>query len=175
MSLVDYASSSDEESDKEEGEEERGGGGEDKGRAGPRPNPSTLSSHSNRNPVASSRQDQAPNSSQRTIQRLPDVSQLLDSPSFTPDQLNGGDHSSRVAAAMAARELKKRESNGSLPSLPQRKIARGNLPPQRIQPDTVGSRLLPPQISGRSNVVTEDIDKLFVKRRREENGGHSDQ
>lgn len=104
-----------------------------------------------RTPVAPSRQqqEQARNSSQQTIQRLPDVSQLLDSPSFTPDQLNGGDHYSRVAAAMAARELKKRESNGSLPSLPQRKIARGNMPPQRIQPDTLGGRLLPPQISGR--------------------------
>ncbi|CAN6443530.1 unnamed protein product [Victoria cruziana] len=175
MSLVDYASSSDDE--ESEKEEEERGGGEDKGRTGPRPYPSLLSSHSNQTPVAPSRQqqEQARNSSQQTIQRLPDVSQLLDSPSFTPDQLNGGDHYSRVAAAMAARELKKRESNGSLPSLPQRKIARGNMPPQRIQPDTLGGRLLPPQISGRSNVVTEDIDKLFVKRLREENDGHSEE
>ncbi|KAH7352901.1 hypothetical protein KP509_19G069300 [Ceratopteris richardii] len=47
---------------------------------------------------------------------------------------------------------------------PPRKIAKGNLVPSRTIPDTAGGALLPPQLRGRSNVATEDLDRLFTKR-----------
>ncbi|XP_038722385.1 uncharacterized protein LOC120014492 [Tripterygium wilfordii] len=61
---------------------------------------------------------------------------------------------------------KKRDSNGlSSSQLPRSKVPRGTLLHTRNLPDTGGGMLVPPQLSGRKNVVTEDIGKLFVKRR----------
>ncbi|KAI3900827.1 hypothetical protein MKW92_038406 [Papaver armeniacum] len=71
---------------------------------------------------------------------------------FSSHQMSGNDHSSRVAAAMAESSSRKRESKGSASTNPRSKFPRGNLPNTKSFPDT-----------GRSNVVTEDIGKLFVK------------
>ncbi|KAJ6852381.1 uncharacterized protein M6B38_255410 [Iris pallida] len=95
------------------------------------------------------------------IERLPDASLLLASPSFSSHQTVGTDHSSRVAAAMAASESRKRHPNGSGFPSTRSKLPRGQLPHSRNVPDT---NLIPPQLRGRSNVVTEDISKLFVRR-----------
>uniref|UniRef100_G3MLK6 Uncharacterized protein n=1 Tax=Amblyomma maculatum TaxID=34609 RepID=G3MLK6_AMBMU len=95
------------------------------------------------------------------IERLPDASLLLASPSFSSHQTVGTDHSSRVAAAMAASESRKRHHNGSAFPSTRSKLPRGQLPHSRNVPDT---SLIPPQLRGRSNVVTEDISKLFVRR-----------
>lgn len=77
---------------------------------------------------------------------------------------SGGDHSSRVAAAIAESASRKRESNEFVSSVPRSKVPRGNLPHSKNVPDTIGGMLVPPQLSGRSNIVTEDVGKLFVKK-----------
>lgn len=171
MSLVDYASS-DEEDDLQPSEppsiaivaaEER-----DDSR---RKQPSTFTS----SPPSSSRdtaQSTRSSSNQQSedvspllpapIERLPDASLLLNSPILS--QPVGTDHSSRVAAAMAENASRKREANGSSSSNIRGKIPRGNLPHSKNIPDTGSGQLVPPQLRGRSNVVTEDISKLFVRR-----------
>ncbi|KAI3837289.1 hypothetical protein MKW92_030753 [Papaver armeniacum] len=160
MSLVDYASSSDDEDgntkDKQHDVSEDGNS-----------QPSTVleAHHHNQRSVTSSHQPPE-NSSQsiaRSIEKLPDASLLLDSPAFSSHQMSGNDHSSRVAAAMAESSSRKRESKGSASTNPRSKFPRGNLPNTKSFPDTVGGVLVPPQLKGRSNVVTEDIGKLFVK------------
>lgn len=96
--------------------------------------------------------------------RLPDASLLLDSPAMPSNVLDSYDHSSRVAAAMAENASRKRESKESTSTFPRSKVPRGSLPHSKGIPDTVGGLLRPPQLSGRSNVVTEDINKLFVRK-----------
>ncbi|GBG69925.1 hypothetical protein CBR_g4751 [Chara braunii] len=65
-----------------------------------------------------------------------------------------------------ARKRTHNEANGSATSartsLP--KTPRGRLPITRVPPDTSDGRLVPPQLTGRSNVVTEDLDRIFVRR-----------
>eukprot|EP00262_Sarcandra_glabra_P022168 TRINITY_DN9703_c0_g1_i1.p1 TRINITY_DN9703_c0_g1~~TRINITY_DN9703_c0_g1_i1.p1 ORF type:complete len:165 (+),score=29.78 TRINITY_DN9703_c0_g1_i1:50-544(+) len=158
MSLVDYASSS--EDDREEDIEEQK---EDDPKE---PDPLSPSNIPNRSLMASLQQppDRSSHISTPHIETLPDASLLLNSPAFSAPQLSGGDHSSRVAAAMAESASRKRESNGSVSSYPQSKHPRGNLQHSRNVPDTGGGLLVPPQLNGRSNVVTEDIGKLFVRR-----------
>ncbi|XP_058107271.1 uncharacterized protein LOC131250895 [Magnolia sinica] len=161
MSLVDYASDEDsdiaeDEKDDEEEEEERN-----------KSDDRQDSDSQNQSLISSSHQqsDGASHSSTSPIEKLPDASLLLDSPSLPSHQVSSSDHYSRVAAAMAESASRKRESNGSMSSHPRSKHPRGNLPHSRNVPDTVGGRLVPPQLRGRSNVVTEDIGKLFVSRR----------
>lgn len=96
------------------------------------------------------------------IEKLPDASFLLSSPILS--QTAGSDHSSRVAAAMAENASRKREAYGSSSSYIRGKIPRSNLPHSKNIPDTGSGLLVPPQLGGRSNVVTEDINKLFVKK-----------
>lgn len=97
------------------------------------------------------------------IEKLPDASLLLDAPAGLASPLSSGDHASRVAAARAESALRKRESHSLSSSVPRSKVPRGTLPHMKNVPETVGGLLVPPQLSGRSNVVTEDISKLFVK------------
>ncbi|KAF9600342.1 hypothetical protein IFM89_007060 [Coptis chinensis] len=107
-------------------------------------------------------------SSERYIQvrstlvgRLPDASLLLSTPDFSSHEMSQSDHHSRVAAAIASW---KRESNGSAASsYPRSKFPRSNLPHSRNVLNNVGGLLIPPQLSGRSNVVTEDLSKLFAR------------
>ncbi|ERN20671.1 hypothetical protein AMTR_s00070p00186600, partial [Amborella trichopoda] len=165
MSLVDYASSDSEEERETANEEER----ETTTAVVALPRSSVSPAPTaNQNLRFPPQAYMTPNSSTQSIEKLPDASDLFDSPVFSSSQLRAGDHSSRVAAAMAESASRKREANGSVPSLPHRKLPRGNLPPSRISPDTLGGVLLPPQLNGRSNVATEDIDKLFVRRRHED-------
>ncbi|XP_022896586.1 uncharacterized protein LOC111410468 isoform X1 [Olea europaea var. sylvestris] len=96
--------------------------------------------------------------------KLPDASLLLDSPALPSHLMTASDHSSRVAAAMAEGASRKRDLNGSPASHLRGKVPKGTLPYSKNVPDTVGGNLLPPQLTGRSNVVTEDISKLFVRR-----------
>ncbi|CAA6662150.1 unnamed protein product [Spirodela intermedia] len=96
---------------------------------------------------------------------LPDASLLFSSPSFFNNQANVSDHSSRVAAAMAENALRKRASNGSVPHRQQIKHHKGVSSVPNVTSDAKGVELVPPQLRGRSNVVTEDIGKLFVHKR----------
>lgn len=83
---------------------------------------------------------------------LPDASLLLNSP--TSSSLFGGsDHSSRVAAAMAANASRKRETNVSASALPRSKVPRSTLPHSKNVPDTLGRSLVPPQLTGRSVLI----------------------
>ncbi|VVB14376.1 unnamed protein product [Arabis nemorensis] len=102
------------------------------------------------------------------LPKLPDALLLLESPSLAQVS-GGGDHASVVAAARAESALRKRDLNGNPSSLlPRRpKLPRGNLPHSKNVPETLGNVLVPPQLKGRSNVATEDMSRLFVKKRQE--------
>jgi hypothetical protein len=157
MSLVDYASSSDDdiEENQPEQEEQHGQGSSSR----PSNQSQTSSEHGQQSEAGE-------NSSIESMIELPDASELLKSLAAPANQ-TGSDHSSRVATAMAASASRKRpETNGFASLPPHRKLPRGNLPPSRIPPDTSGGLLIPPQLRGRSNVVTEDIEKLFVRRKK---------
>ncbi|VFR02309.1 unnamed protein product [Cuscuta campestris] len=102
--------------------------------------------------------------SQSSELKLPDASFLLNSPSLPSHLEHSSDHSFRVATAMAE-NARKRDLNGPVSSsYPRSKVPRGSLPHTKNFPDTGSGLLLPPQLSGRSNVVTEDINKLFVRK-----------
>lgn len=166
MSLVDYASSSDDDIDENQHEqpEERHGQG-------------STSRPSNQSQTSSLhlQKSEAGEKSIEPMIELPDASELLKSLDAPANQ-TGRDHSSRVATAMATSASRKRpETNGFSSFSPHRKLPRGNLPPSRIPPDTSGGLLIPPQLRGRSNVVTEDIEKLFVRKKKaqDDNGGES--
>nr|POE55053.1 hypothetical protein CFP56_26637 [Quercus suber] len=165
MSLVDYASSSDDEvsAEEEQQQEEHEEEDEDEPQQLPNPNPHNQISGSSSNQQPES----TAHSSEPSIERLPDASFLLNSPASLSNLMSSSDHSSRVAAAMAENASRKRDSNGLASSLPRNKVPRGTLPHSRNVPDTVGGVLVPPQLSGRSNVVTEDIGKLFVRKHAE--------
>ncbi|KAK6163009.1 hypothetical protein DH2020_002850 [Rehmannia glutinosa] len=164
MSLVDYAASSDEDepqtpADEEENEQVKKENPEKRPRFEvPAPGPSSAAPP-NDNPV---------HSRNRIIieclsERLEDTiipafdkcctSNLLNSSSTHPEL--------QLLWRKAAR---KRELNGSAASFPRNKVPKGTLPHSKGVPDTVGGRLVPPQLAGRSNVVTEDISKLFVRK-----------
>ncbi|KAG8363659.1 hypothetical protein BUALT_Bualt19G0045500 [Buddleja alternifolia] len=170
MSLVDYAASSDEDEPKELS------GTEDKRRrfGVPPAGPSSPSTSANNdlahapnkkisgNLVQPSKQmEVGPNQSAEL--KLPDASLLFDSPA-PPNVLNVLDHSSRVAAAMAESAARKRDLNGSPASGPRSKVPKMSIKHSKSVPDAVGGCLLPPQLAGRSNIVTEDISKLFVRK-----------
>ncbi|KAL8061949.1 hypothetical protein ABFX02_02G116000 [Erythranthe guttata] len=173
MSLVDYAASSDEDEPetltreeeieqlKENPQKRRSFGvtSAAPSSAAP-PNADTVRAQ---NRMQNSRKQVVTVSNQPSEVKLPDASFLLNSPAVPPAHLlNPMDHSSRVAAAMAEGAARKRD----LPSAnyPRRKVPKGTLPHPKNVPDTVGGRLVPPQLAGRSNVVTEDITKLFVRK-----------
>ncbi|XP_060217444.1 uncharacterized protein LOC132644827 [Lycium barbarum] len=103
-------------------------------------------------------------SSESSELKLPDASLLLNSPSMLGHLGHSTDHSSRVAAAMAENASRKRDVNVSASTYPRSKIPKGTLPHMKNVPETGGGLLLPPQLTGRSNVVTEDITKLFVRK-----------
>ncbi|KAF9601738.1 hypothetical protein IFM89_022852 [Coptis chinensis] len=152
MSLVDYAASSSSEEDEEEDTKELQNKEEEKERE--------LEEEEQ---VINRRRNDAvlpPPQTQRStsVGRLPDASLLLNAPDFSSHQMSHSDHHSAIAS-------RKRESNGSAASsYPRSKFPRSNLPHSRNVPDTVGGLLVPPQLSGRSNVVTEDLSKLFARR-----------
>ncbi|XVE99888.1 hypothetical protein REPUB_Repub03eG0240100 [Reevesia pubescens] len=107
--------------------------------------------------------DRLPLLKSKILEKLPDASMLLNSP--TVPLVSGNDHASVVAAAVAESASRKRDStSGSAAAPPRPKLPRANIPHSKSVPDTGGGALLPPQLRGRSNVVTEDISRLFVGR-----------
>ncbi|CAK7339352.1 unnamed protein product [Dovyalis caffra] len=168
MSLVDYASSSDEDvPDNIEEEEEENLQQEQKQEQEPRPQiePQAAKPQNNQSSGSSLRKPQVAGPSPLpSISKLPDASMLLNSPTVGSAG-SGSDHASRVSAAMAENASRKRELN--VGSSRSGKVARGNLVATKDVPDTGGGLLVPPQLKGRSNVVTEDIGKLFVRRQAE--------
>ncbi|XP_011088134.1 uncharacterized protein LOC105169439 [Sesamum indicum] len=172
MSLVDYAASSDEDEPqspaREQENEQVKENPEERHRSGvPAPDhedPVRARSRNSTNlqPTSSKRTDIVSNQSSEL--KLPDASFLLNSPVVSSNLLNASDHSSRVAAAMAESAARKRDLNGPSSTYPRSKVPKGTLPHSKNVPDTVDGRLLPPQLAGRSNIVTEDISKLFVKK-----------
>ncbi|XP_021887441.1 uncharacterized protein LOC110806809 isoform X2 [Carica papaya] len=95
-------------------------------------------------------------------------------PTLPPDNQRSGLSSNEQAetavlpfpstTAMAESASRKRNSNGLASSLSRNKIPRGTLLHSKNVPDTASGMLLPPQLRGRSNIVTEDIGRLFVKK-----------
>ncbi|XP_021887440.1 uncharacterized protein LOC110806809 isoform X1 [Carica papaya] len=159
MSLVDYASSSDD--DVSDAEEERQQ--EQIHVSNHKPSPPTLPPDNQRSGLSSNEQaETAVLPFPSTSEKLPDASLLLNS--HTVPFVSGNDHASRVAAAMAESASRKRNSNGLASSLSRNKIPRGTLLHSKNVPDTASGMLLPPQLRGRSNIVTEDIGRLFVKK-----------
>ncbi|KAF4352690.1 hypothetical protein G4B88_009764 [Cannabis sativa] len=141
MSLVDYASSDDD----DDVVPVDPVGEDDKAQPqGPQPRPS---------------QNQFTEPSEKPepeIVKLPDASELLNSSEFSYSSLSGQSASSSSS--------RKRDPVGLASSLPRSKVPKGSLSHSKSVPDTVGGILVPPQLRGRSNVVTEDINKLFVKK-----------
>ncbi|KAF0926834.1 hypothetical protein E2562_027419 [Oryza meyeriana var. granulata] len=71
------------------------------------------------------------------------------------------------STSMVDSTSRKRESNGSAFQDPCSKFPRVQSAQSRGARIAAGNTLVPPQLSGRSNVVTEDMSKLFVTRRKE--------
>lgn len=101
-------------------------------------------------------QPESSHSSEPSIETLPDASMLLNSPDFSSSMLTGGNHSSRVAAAMAENASRKRDLKELNFSHPRSKVPKGSLPHSKNVPDTSGGMLVPPQLRGRL-VLTRDI------------------
>ncbi|KAG4386971.1 hypothetical protein AAZX31_11G146400 [Glycine max] len=155
MSLVDYASSSDDDVPEPTEEEHR---------KKEEPQSPPLRSKTKSGSSSNQQLENKPHSSPPSVEKLPDASLLLDAPTVSSNLMSASDHFSRVAAAQAENASRKRDSNGMASSTVRSKVPRANLPHSRNVPETSGSMLVPPQISGRKNVVTEDISKLFVKK-----------
>ncbi|XP_006645306.1 ventral anterior homeobox 1 [Oryza brachyantha] len=88
---------------------------------------------------------------------LPDVADL-----FSSNPLPSGGSTATVDSTS-----RKRESNGSAFLDPRSKFPRVQSAQTRDTRIAAGNTLVPPQLRGRSNVVTEDMSKLFVARRKE--------
>ncbi|XP_065868980.1 uncharacterized protein [Euphorbia lathyris] len=165
MSLVDYASSSDDDvpEDEENREEEKSRNETQIPKQGPSSFSTIPRDTLTSGPRVNQQPENASNTSAPSFLKLPDASLLLNSP--TVSLLTGTDHASRVAVAMAESASRKRDSN-ELPSvLTRSKVPKGSLRNTKTVPDTGGGMLVPPQLTGRSNIVTEDIGKLFVRKK----------
>lgn len=103
-----------------------------------------------------------PHSSPPSVEKLPDASLLLDAPTVSSNLMSASDHFSRVAAAQAENASRKRDSNGMASSTVRSKVPRANLPHSRNVPETSGSMLVPPQISGRYVVMCKQIAVCFL-------------
>ncbi|GER45350.1 glutamate receptor 2.6 [Striga asiatica] len=172
MSLVDYAASSDEDDEPQnpthrlEDEQLKKNPEIEVPAPAPSSNDASIRSNTrtsaNLGPPSTKKAEKVSNQSSEL--KLPDASFLLNSPVLPSNLSNVSDHSSRVAAAMAESAARKRELIEPTANAPRSKLPKGALPHSKGVPDTVGSHLLPPQLAGRSNIVTEDISKLFVRK-----------
>ncbi|KAL6009941.1 hypothetical protein ACLOJK_000372 [Asimina triloba] len=159
MSLVDYASDEDSDIAAEEEEEERKDDNQDSEQVKDDDKIENASYQ-----IQSSRSSLHHQSGEAlppptlSIERLPDASLLLNSPSLPSHNVSGGDHYSRVAAAMAENSSRKREANGSMVPHPRSKHPRGNLPHSHLLPDTLGGQLVPPQLNGRLQLALANSD-----------------
>ncbi|XAR54416.1 hypothetical protein NMG60_11029532 [Bertholletia excelsa] len=169
MSLVDYASSDDDEAGAEVREEENRESlqvPKEEPEVPKHDQPPPLPPQKQRS-LSSNEQPGNSHSSEPSLVKLPDASVLLSSPNLSSQMVSGPDHSSRVAAIMAERASRKRQANELSSALPRSKSPKGNLRHSRSVPDTAGGLLVPPQLRGRSNIVTEDVSKLFVRKNAE--------
>ncbi|XP_057458525.1 uncharacterized protein LOC130749221 [Lotus japonicus] len=167
MSLVDYASSSDDdvpEPTRHKEEEPPQPLQRNSPQPPPQPPPSRTQIKYGSSPGQPLENKPHSSASSSSVEKLPDASLLLNSPFVSSNLVSASDHSSRVAAALAENASRKRDSNGMASSTVRNKAPRGNLPHSKSVPETTSGLLVPPQISGRKNVVTEDISKLFVKK-----------
>ncbi|KAL3380637.1 hypothetical protein AABB24_001010 [Solanum stoloniferum] len=173
MSLVDYASSDEEEELHEQPQENKQLSKAEEptprppldplptrndNRHLPQPQNQRTSSSLNKEALHSS------SLSESSELKLPDASLLLNSPTMPGHLGHNTDHTSLVAAAMAENATRKRDIKVSASTYPRSKIPKGTLPHMKNVPETGGGLLLPPQLTGRSNIVTEDISKLFRKK-----------
>ncbi|KAG4164394.1 hypothetical protein ERO13_A13G012500v2 [Gossypium hirsutum] len=134
MSLVDYASSSDDDVSDSEHEPPQ-----QRHEPPPAPPPRRPSS-----PPKTLESGSSAVQKPETLEKLPDASMLLNSP--TVPLTSGNDHASVVAAAMADNLSRKRDSKGmmgsgsnnSTPPLPRAKLPRATLPHSKSVPDTGG-------------------------------------
>ncbi|XP_024403634.1 uncharacterized protein [Physcomitrium patens] len=72
-----------------------------------------------------------------------------------------------ASPSISSLSRKRLQSNGSAHPSHHPKVPRVNSSSART---SVGSTLVPPQLRGRSNVATEDLDKLFVHRQQRRPG-----
>eukprot|EP00850_Spirogloea_muscicola_P001915 SM000007S20875 [mRNA] locus=s7:734782:735904:+ [translate_table: standard] len=141
MALVDYGPGSDSEPD------EDGAGGV--APPGPRPPPAAQRLRPTASTPAAPAAPPAPPSAPAVV--LPDAATLL------------GPQEHVYQSQQQSR--KRGEPNGRSAAAHQlSKLPRGQLLPPRGAPGAMQGLLLPPQLRGRSNVATEDLDKLFVRR-----------
>ncbi|XP_062231125.1 proline-rich receptor-like protein kinase PERK5 [Phragmites australis] len=129
------------------------------------PSPSTSVGAAPQPTPPSPRQNVAPTSSSNVSLPtpsldLPDVADLFAPPSLQSLQSRATGHSSRENAS------RKRESNGSTFNDSCSKFPRMQSLPHGSR-SAAGNTLIPPQLRGRSNVVTEDMSKLFVAQLKE--------
>ncbi|CAL5381758.1 unnamed protein product [Camellia sinensis] len=147
MSLVDYASSDEDEAEIKEEERENFEAPKDESQVPKHDQPTPLP------PQTQKSSNEPPGSSymsEPSVLKLPDASLLLNATHMSSSLVSGYDHSSRVAAAMAECESRKREASELASSVPRGKVPRGALPNSRNVQDTVGGLLVPPQLSGRT-------------------------
>ncbi|XP_047323145.1 uncharacterized protein LOC124926879 [Impatiens glandulifera] len=157
MSLVDYASSDDDDESelKDEGEEMK-----DLKSVQDKPDFPKLHVHPPPKTQRFSSTTPKQSNPEPSVVKLPDASMLmnsLDSPSYPANY-------PWVSAAVT----RKRDASGfgsSSSSLMHGKIPKATPVHSKSIPDTIRGQLVPPQVKGRSNVVTEDIGKLFVRKK----------
>ncbi|KAL6613832.1 hypothetical protein ACP70R_036102 [Stipagrostis hirtigluma subsp. patula] len=168
MSLVAYDASSDEE---DAGEPPSAATAPAASSIGPQPRPPSPSTSVGAAPQPAPpppapTQNVAPTSSSNVLLPtpsldLPDVADLFAPPSVQSLQsTRPTDYMSRENAS------RKRESNGSAFHDSRSKFPRTQSQPRGAR-SAAGNTLIPPQLRGRSNVVTEDMSKLFVAKRKE--------
>lgn len=95
-------------------------------------------------PASNPQQQNAAYSTVPSVEKLPDVSLLLNTPTLSSTSFSGGDHASRVAAAMAESASRKRDSSVLSSTAPRGRSSR-----IKNVPDSGGGLLVPPQLSGR--------------------------
>eukprot|EP00249_Psilotum_nudum_P019576 c27322_g1_i1 orf=1835-2479(+) len=168
MSLVDYSSDEDEPERIQDSLHERD---EDARSFAPMEGVCTIDSRSNLLDNIQLQQQEASVSTSassnitQTPSLLPNASELLDAFEMGQNNLAVSAHFTRGADTIVASTSRKRpDLNGASYLSRHSKIPRGNLVPSRIPLDTAAGVLLPPQLRGRSNVATEDLDRLFNRR-----------
>ncbi|XP_050209356.1 uncharacterized protein LOC126660068 [Mercurialis annua] len=146
-SLVDYASSSDDDVSEENKPQNE--------LLTPKQPPLPSSTNPNINPNKINSASSSPNPSNSTNNKLPDASILLNSSSIL----------SSISVEPRKRDSTQMAASASVVAGRSSKLQKGKLLNAKNKPDTEGGLLIPPQLLGKSNIVTEDISKLFVQRK----------
>jgi len=159
MALVDYASDEDDDGNEHVRMEEDGA--PTLRSEGPAP----ATSFSTQLTISPSSDSRGPASTLRPPSiRLPDAADLLGGSMHAGSSNSSGMGDASTVSSIMATSRKRPQLNGSAHALHHTKIPRGNSAPSRTRSENTGGALVPPQLRGRSNVATEDLDKLFVNR-----------